>query len=124
MAMFGAPVASEHHAVDACAAACKMQQGIGEFAGEVKARFGRGLEIRVGLHSGEIVVLSGGDGEKTDYDADGPTVPVAARMEQSAEPGRTYLTGATYALARRLDPAALHGVSAPLSAPATPTDGS
>ena len=89
MAMFGAPVASEHHAVDACEAALAMQQAVQDyaraFAGPARPA------IRVGLHSGEVVVLTVGDGAKVEYDASGPTVPIAARMEQSAHRGDIYL---------------------------------
>ena len=122
MAVFGAPIASEQHALDACAAACEMQQTMREFTEDVRVRFNRDIKIRVGLHSGEIVVLTGGDGEKTEYDADGPTVPIAARMEQSAKPGEIYLTAATAALAKprietdALTPISAKGVSEPVAA--------
>ena len=115
MAMFGAPIASEHHAVEACEAALAMQADIRDYAAN-----GRGLQIRVGLHSGEVVVLTVGEGEKAEYDASGPTVPIAARMEQAAEPGEVYLTGATCSLAGHrietdaLAPISVKGISTPL----------
>ncbi|MCZ6858045.1 MAG: hypothetical protein O7F70_08610, partial [Gemmatimonadetes bacterium] len=68
MAMFGAPMASERHAVDACEAALEMQQAIRDYADGVEARGGGGLRIRVGLHSGEVVVLTVGEGDKVEYD--------------------------------------------------------
>lgn len=119
MAMFGAPVASEHHALEACEAALEMQQAIYDYATEDG---GSGLQIRVGLHSGEVVVLTVGEGERVEYDASGPTVPIAARMEQSAEPGKVYLTAATAALAghrietEALEPISVKGVTEPVSA--------
>ena len=122
MAVFGAPIASEYHALDACAAAWDMQQAIGEYAGEIAALHNRELEIRVGLHSGEIVVLRRNQGEKSEFDADGPTVAIAARMEQSAGPGEIYLTAATVALARSrieveaLAPVSAKGISKPVPA--------
>ena len=64
MAMFGAPMASEHHAVDACEAALEMQNAIGDYANGIKAGDASGLRIRVGLHSGEVVVLTVGEGDK------------------------------------------------------------
>jgi class 3 adenylate cyclase/tetratricopeptide (TPR) repeat protein len=120
MALFGAPVASEHHAVEACEAALEMQQSVRDYAGEIEARHGSGIKIRVGLHSGEIVVLVGGNGDKVEYDADGPTVPIAARMEQSAEPGTVYMTAATQSLAasrietEALTPVSVRGISEPV----------
>ncbi len=116
MAMFGAPVASEHHAIDACEAALEMQHAIRDYASDME-----GLQIRVGLHSGEVVVLTVGEGNKAEYDASGPTVPIAARMEQVAEPGEVYLTAATRALSEErivseaLEPVAVKGISEPVS---------
>jgi len=91
MALFGAPLALEDHAVRACCAALAMQENVAGTAGE--------LEIRVGLHSGEVLVRSIGNDLSMDYDAIGPTVHLAARMEQLAEPGRILLTGATLSAA-------------------------
>ena len=121
MAMFGAPIASEQHAVDACEAALEMQRAIGEYARDVEARHGSGLQIRVGLHSGEVVVLTVGEGDKVEYDASGPTVPIAARMEQTARPGEIYLTTATRSLAadrietETLAPVSVKGISEPVA---------
>ncbi len=120
MAMFGAPVASEQHAVDACEAALEMQHAIRDYAGDVKAGHGSRLQIRVGLHSGEVVVLTVGEGDKAEYDASGPTVPIAARMEQVAQPGEVYLTAATHSLAAHrietdaLEPVSVKGISEPV----------
>jgi len=100
MAMFGAPVASERHALQACRAALDMQAAISRYARELESRYGRILQARVGLHSGEVVVLEvGDDPNKPEYDASGPTVPLAARMEQSAAAGTILMTRETRALA-------------------------
>ncbi len=121
MAMFGAPIASEHHAVDACEAAFEMQQSIRDYGNDIGARHGSGLQIRVGLHSGEVVVLTVGEGDKVEYDASGPTVPIAARMEQVTEPGQIYLTAATHSLAedrieaQPLEPVSVKGISEPVA---------
>ena len=120
MAMFGAPVASEHHAVEACEAGLEMQAAIRTYATGIDARQRNGLQIRVGLHSGEVVLLTVGEGDKVEYDASGPTVPVAARMEQVAEPGEVYLTAATHSLAadrietEALEPVLVKGISEPV----------
>ncbi len=121
MAMFGAPMASEQHAVDACEAALQMQQAARDYANNIGARHGSGLQIRVGLHSGEVVVLTVGEGGKVEYDASGPTVPIAARMEQASEPGEIYLTAATHSLAedrieaQPLEPVSVKGISDPVA---------
>ena len=122
MAMFGAPLASERHALEACRAAFDMQTAVCEYAEKLELSRGTGLQIRVGLNSGEVVVLEvGDDPEKPEYDASGPTVPLAARMEQSAEAGTILITEQTRALARELiDTTALpaigvKGVSQPVA---------
>jgi class 3 adenylate cyclase/tetratricopeptide (TPR) repeat protein len=100
MAMFGAPNASERHALEACLAALAMQNSIDEYANELEANHDTYIQIRVGLHSGEVVVLEvGDDPDKPEYDASGPTVPLAARMEQSATAGTILITEETRALA-------------------------
>ena len=121
MAMFGAPVASEHHAIDACRAALRMQHDIREYSNDIQARHGSGLQIRVGLHSGEVVVLKVGEGDKLEYDASGPTVPIAARLEQAAKPGEIYISAATHHLSQGSaeveahEPISVKGISEPLS---------
>lgn len=100
MAMFGAPLASERHALEACRAALEMQASIDAYADELDSNGGARVQIRVGLHSGEVVVLEvGDDPEQPEYDASGPTVPLAARMEQSAAAGTIQMTPQTRALA-------------------------
>ena len=93
MAVFGAPVAYEDHAVRACFAACDM---IGTVA-----RLGDfNVDIRVGLNSGEVVVRSIGHDLSMEYDAVGLTTALANRMEQIAAPGSVCLTARTARLAR------------------------
>jgi len=123
MAMFGAPVASERHALEACRAAIDMQIAISEYATNLESTRGTGLQIRVGLNSGEVVVLEvGDDPEKPEYDASGPTVPLAARMEQSAHAGTIMMTEHTRLLAgdlidtERLPPISVKGISEPIAA--------
>ena len=100
MAMFGAPIASERHALEACRAALDMQASIAKYANQLAASHGSILQLRVGLHSGEVVVLEvGEDPQNPEYDASGPTVPLAARMEQSATAGTILMTSETRALA-------------------------
>ena len=102
MAMFGAPRARELHALEACQAALEMRASVGRYAKKLRKRHGVGIEIRIGLHSGEVVLLEvGDDPARPEYDASGPTVPLAARMEQSADPGGILITDTTRAEAER-----------------------
>jgi class 3 adenylate cyclase len=98
MALFGAPLAHEDHAVRACYAALRMQDAIGRYAEELRQRQGLDVQIRVGLNSGEVVVRSIGNDLRMDYTAVGQTTHLAARMEQLARPGTTLLTGDTLRL--------------------------
>jgi hypothetical protein len=99
MALFGAPLAHEDHAVRACYAALRMQEGVQKYAEEVRRTHGAVVKIRVGLNSGEVVVRAIGSDLHMDYTAVGQTTHLAARVEQLAEPGTTLLTPATLALA-------------------------
>jgi len=100
MAMFGAPIASERHALEACRAAIDMQAAVCKYAEMLESSQSTGLQIRVGLNSGEVVVLEvGDDPERPEYDASGATVPLAARMEQSAVAGTILMTEQTRTLA-------------------------
>jgi class 3 adenylate cyclase len=87
MALFGAPLAHEDHAVRACYAALRMQESLKRYAGEMRRTSGVPLAIRVGLNSGEVVVRSIGSDLHMDYTAVGQTTHLAARMEQAALPG-------------------------------------
>ena len=89
MALFGAPLAHEDHAVRACYAALRMQDGRSATTPmEIAARPRSGRSsIRVGLNSGEVVVRSIGNDLRMDYSAVGQTTHLAARMEQMAETG-------------------------------------
>jgi len=77
MALFGAPLAHEDHAVRACYAALAMQDAIRRRAEEVRRSYGVEMLIRVGLNSGEVVVRAIGNDLTMDYDAIGE---IAARL--------------------------------------------
>ena len=98
MALFGAPLAHEDHAVRACYAALHMQEAIGRYAEELRRQQGLDVQIRVGLHSGEVVVRAIGNDLHMDYTAVGQTTHLAARMEQLARPGTALLTADTLRL--------------------------
>jgi len=92
MALFGAPVAHEDHAVRACYAALHMQEAIGRYADELRRQQGLDVQIRIGLNAGEVVVRAIGNDLHMDYTAVGQTTHLAARLEQLARPGTTLLT--------------------------------
>src|SRR5262245_12314296 len=102
MALFGAPVAHEDHAVRACYAALAMQTAMRRYAEEVRRSHGLEMLARVGLNSGEVVVRAIGNDLHMDYSAVGQTTHLAARMEQLATPGSIRLTAATLRLAEGL----------------------
>src|SRR5262245_24027891 len=99
MALFGAPVAHEDHAVRACYAALRMHQSVGLYADGLRQSQGLDVQIRVGLNSGEVVVRTVGSDLRMDYSAVGQTTHLAARMEQLARPGTTLVTGEVLRLA-------------------------
>jgi class 3 adenylate cyclase/tetratricopeptide (TPR) repeat protein len=99
MALFGAPLAHEDHAVRACYAALRMQESVRRYAEGARRKHGVTVRIRVGLNSGEVVVRAIGSDLHMDYTAVGQTTHLAARMEQMAQPGRILLTPGTLALA-------------------------
>jgi hypothetical protein len=102
MALFGAPVAHEDHAVRACYAALAMQTALRRYAEDVRRSHGLEMQARVGLNSGEVVVRAIGNDLHMDYSAVGQTTHLAARMEQLATPGSIRLTAATLRLAEGL----------------------
>ena len=99
MALFGAPVAHEDHAVRACYAALRMQESVTQYAEEVFRSHGVPIQIRVGLNSGDVVVRVINSDLHMDYTAVGQTTHLAARMEQMATPGTILLAPATLQLA-------------------------
>ncbi|HUN51373.1 MAG TPA: AAA family ATPase, partial [Candidatus Sulfotelmatobacter sp.] len=110
MALFGAPTAQEDHAFRGCCAALAMQELVARGNAERIRRFGVETAIRIGLHSGEVVVRPMDNDVAFDYRAVGMTTHVAARLEKMARPGAVLLSGATAALVEgdaRLEPLGL-----------------
>ncbi len=99
MALFGAPLAHEDHAVRACYAALRMQESVKRYAEGVRREHGVTIRIRVGLNSGEVVVRAIGNDLRMDYTAVGQTTHLAARMEQLADPGSILMAPDTLRLA-------------------------
>ena len=120
MALFGAPLAHEDHAVRACYAALDLQAALRQYAEEVRRAHGVDVQVRVGLNSGEVVVRAIGSDLRMDYSAVGQTTHLAARMEQLARPGVTLLTADTLRLAegyvevKPLGPVPVKGLADPV----------
>src|SRR5712692_7268758 len=120
MALFGAPIAHEDHALRACYAALAMQTALHCYAEEVRRTQGLAVQMRVGLNSGEVVVRAIGNDLHMDYSAVGQTTHFAARMEQLATPGNILLTAATLRLVEglvrvtALGPVPVKGVAEPM----------
>ena len=107
MAVFGAPVALEDHAVRACLAALGVQEEAKRLGVEVRDRDGVELQLRVGLNSGEVIAGEIGSGP-FGYTAVGEQVGMAQRMESVAPPGGVMLSAST---ARLVEGAATLGES-------------
>jgi class 3 adenylate cyclase/tetratricopeptide (TPR) repeat protein len=99
MALFGAPLSHEDHAIRAGYAALRMQESVKRYAEDVRRREAVLIQIRVGLNSGEVVVRTIGSDLRMDYTAIGQTTHLAARMEQIAAPGSTVMSAAALRLA-------------------------
>jgi class 3 adenylate cyclase/tetratricopeptide (TPR) repeat protein len=120
MALFGAPLAHEDHALRACYAALAIQAAIARYAGQARREHGLDVQVRIGLNSGEVVVRAIATDLRMDYSAIGHTTHLAARMEQLARDGSILLTAQTLALAegyiqvRSLGPARVKGLAEPV----------
>jgi class 3 adenylate cyclase len=105
MAVFGAPISLEDHAFRACLAGLGIQEELAQLAVDVEARHAVGLQLRVGLNSGEVIVGEIGSGG-LGYTAVGTTVGMAQRMESVAPPQGVLLSEST---ARLVEDAAVLG---------------
>ena len=94
MALFGAPIALEDHAIRACIAALEIQKEVATLASDVQHRDGVALSLRIGLNSGDVVVGQIGSSPSS-YTAIGAQVGMAQRMEAAAPPGGVMLSEAT-----------------------------
>lgn len=100
MALFGAPIALEEAPLRALWAACGIHKGIASFSKQRK-ELGP-VRMRIGVHSGPVVVGSLGNDLRVEFKAVGETVNLASRMESLAEPGTTYVTPEVYQKAKEI----------------------
>ncbi|QUN32446.1 AAA family ATPase (plasmid) [Cupriavidus sp. KK10] len=96
LALFGAPIAHEDHPQRALYAALRMQEAMRRHSDRIRLERGIPLQIRVGIHTGEVVVRSiRKDDLRTDYDPVGHTIHIASRMESIAAPSSILVSQAT-----------------------------
>jgi len=97
MALFGAPIALEDAPQRAVRSALAIHQEIGKFSGKIrKERQIPPIRMRIGIHTGPVVVGTLGNDLRVEFKAVGDTVNLASRMEGLAKPGTTYITKDTY----------------------------
>ena len=98
LAFFGAPTAHEDDPQRAVMSGLEIVSAIAPFKERLKAERGLDLDVRVGINTGPVVVGQVGSDLRSEYTAMGDAVNVAARMEQTAEPGTVQITEDTYRL--------------------------
>ncbi|MEO8247350.1 MAG: adenylate/guanylate cyclase domain-containing protein [Chloroflexota bacterium] len=117
MAVFGVPQLHEDDALRAVRAADEMRQALDRLNEQLSAELGITISVRIGVNTGPVVTVQGGQGLVT-----GDAVNVAARLEQAAEPGTILLGQSTYHLVRDavsvepIDALSVKGKSLPLKA--------
>jgi len=122
MALFGAPIALEDHAVRAAHAAFAIQETIAGFSTQLHRERGTDLQVRIGMNSGQVVVGKIGDDLRMDYTAVGDTTHLAARMQAAATPGTILVAEATHQLvepyvrSESMGSLCLKGITAPVPA--------
>jgi class 3 adenylate cyclase/tetratricopeptide (TPR) repeat protein len=122
MALFGAPLAHEDHALRACYAALAMQEEMRRYRRKLGQSEELGLQIGLGLNSGEVVVRSISNDLNVDYSALGHTTHMAARMQELAAGGTTLMTASTlrqvegFVQVRSVGAVQVKGVSQPVEA--------
>ena len=122
MALFGAPVAIEDHALRAVQAALAIRETLSGYSEQLKRERGVELQLRLGLNTGLVVVGRIGDDLRMDYTAVGDTTHLASRVQALAEPGTILVAEATHRLvadyvrSEALGPVQVKGRREPVSA--------
>jgi len=99
MALFGAPIAVEDAPQRAIRSALAIQREMAKFSGTLKEQTDiPPLKMRIGIHTGPVVVGTLGNDLRVEFTAVGDTVNLASRMEGLAEPGTIYVTEDTFKL--------------------------
>ncbi len=98
LAFFGAPIAHEDDPQRAVLAALDIQSNMEPHSKQIQEERGIGFKVRVGINTGLVVVGEVGSDLRMEYTAIGDAINLAARMEQTAEPGTIQITEETYKL--------------------------
>src|SRR5215207_1637840 len=98
LAFFGAPITHEDDPQRAVLAALEIQEGIKDYAEEIRLKHGLEFGLRVGINTGLVVVGAIGSDLRMEYTAIGDAINLAARMEQTAVPGTVQISSETYKL--------------------------
>ena len=94
LAFFGAPVTHEDDPERAVRAALEIQERLGEYRPQLRGLVDD-LQLRIGLHSGLVVVGAVGDDLHMEYLAVGDSVNLAARLQSAGRPGRVLISAST-----------------------------
>jgi predicted ATPase/class 3 adenylate cyclase len=122
MALFGAPIAQEDHAYRSVNSALGIQNALRSYGEKLKLELGIDFKMRIGIHTGLVVVGSIGNDLSMEYTAMGDTVNLASRLEGLAEPGSILVSESTYKLVKDyfefipLEEAHVKGKSQPVKA--------
>jgi class 3 adenylate cyclase/tetratricopeptide (TPR) repeat protein len=122
MALFGAPVALEDHALRAVQAALTIHETLGGYNEQLRRVHNVELRVRTGINTGLVVVGKIGDDLQVDYSAVGSTTILAARVQQAADPGTILISGTThpfvdgYVRTERVGPINVKGWEEPVTA--------
>jgi len=120
MALFGAPIYYEGHALKAVKCGLEMQKKAKAMERRLKKQFGVDITIGIGINTGEMVVGNIGSKKRTDYTVIGNNVNIAARLCDAARAGEVNITENTYAEVKKLvkvkqlEPLKAKGKSKPL----------
>jgi class 3 adenylate cyclase/tetratricopeptide (TPR) repeat protein len=100
MALFGAPIALEDAPQRAIRSAYSIHREMTRYNDRIKQEKPKlpPLKMRIGIHTGPVVVGTLGNDLRVEFKAVGDTVNLASRMEGLAEPGSTYVTEDTFKL--------------------------
>ena len=98
LAFFGAPIAHEDDPQRAILAGLAILAAIQDYGAEIKSRWGIDFEVRIGINTGLVVVGAVGSDLRMEYSALGDAINIAARMEQTAQPGSIQIAEDTYKL--------------------------
>ncbi|MBU2561819.1 MAG: GAF domain-containing protein [Nanoarchaeota archaeon] len=120
MALFGAPVYTESHALKAIKTALDMQKAQAELSKKLKKKFGIDLDVGIGINTGEMIVGNIGCKQRTDYTVIGDSVNIASRLCSAATPSQILISETTYAEVKKLvkvqelEPIKVKGKSKPI----------